>query len=25
LNMPQNPAAWEELKSELKTEYELDD
>jgi hypothetical protein len=25
LNMPQNAAAWEELKSELKTEYELDD
>ena len=25
LNMPQNPAVWEELKSELKTEYELDD
>jgi hypothetical protein len=24
LNMPQNAAAWEELKSELKTEYELD-
>ncbi|MEY4693340.1 MAG: hypothetical protein RL437_620 [Actinomycetota bacterium] len=25
LNMPQNAATWEELKSELKTEYELDD
>jgi hypothetical protein len=25
LNMPQNAATWEELKSELKTEYDLDD